>query len=140
MVPPDPSSRMPWEPDPDTVSRLFWGGALFFLLIAIVSAVGEILGWWDLVGELGITIGGLASLVLASLGTLWSASRTQATQIHDAVASNGRTLSSVDLNLASVDRKLDKLDDLDVVQAKLDAQTGVLGVQLSVLEQIRDRL
>lgn len=45
--------------------------------------------------------------------------------------------------LDSMDRKLaelDKLEELDVIQAELDRQVGTMDRQLTVLEQIRDAM
>lgn len=129
------------------ISKLLMiGGALLFLL----GLVGELLGWWNDVGELlmqvgtgGGAIGGLAALVIGS-------SSEEVQEVHEAVEDNGRTLDSVDDKLDSVDGKLDKLDsvdgkldklnELDVIQAELDAQTGALDRQIRVLGEIRDRL
>lgn len=128
---------------------LMVGGALLFLL----GLLGELLGWWNDVGEILMragtgagTLGGLATLVIGS-----SSEEVQA--VHEAVEDNGETLDSVDDKLADVDvklgsvdgktdklDKLDKLDELDVIQAELDAQTGALDRQLEVLGEIRDRL
>lgn len=125
----DPSNRMAWEPDPDTAIHLVWIGAALMLLLAIVSAVGELLGWWNFIGEVGTTVGSLGSLLLAAYGLIASAGRRQLTdvdghvqEVHKAVVQNGVKLT-----------KLDKLDRLDRIQWALDEQTGVL-------TQIRDRL
>lgn len=121
------------------------------VLLAIVTIVGELLGWWNDLGEmmLGLatvlgTLGGVASVIIGS-------SSEEVRRVHDAVKGNGSVLGSVDGKLDSVDGKLEsvdgkldsvdgKLDELDVIQAELDQQTGVLGEQVGLLRQIRDRL
>lgn len=151
----DQPSPVPWyEPDMDTVLKITWGTAILGWLMVLIGIVGELLGWWNDLGEVIVTIGSILGILLTTGSLLLGAGRKQVGQmdgrlraVHGAVTDNGRTMTSVDRRLISVDRrlisvdgKLDKLESLDVVQAKLDAQTGVLGVQLSVLEQIRDRL
>lgn len=137
----DPSSTtMAWHPDPDRLLRATWIAAALFFLIAILSAIGEWRGWWDLLGELGMTIGALAGVMTTLAGAFYAASRDQASGIHGAVLDNGQVLgsvdtklTSVDIKLSSVDTKLDKLESLDTIQWALDEQTGVLA-------EIRDRL
>lgn len=53
---------------------------------------------------------------------------------HEAVEDNGATLASMDTKLD----RLDQLDHLDIIQAELDQQTGAMDRQIRVLEQIRD--
>lgn len=157
---------MPFAPDPDTAIRVGWAGALLGVLIFVVSALGEFLGWWDLVGEIGMLVGSLLSIV-AGFGTWFSAAgREQLASVGDEVGevtrgvhgvrtvveANGTRLASVDDKLGSLDKldKLDKLDrldkldaidsDLDEVQLQLDEQTGVLGRQVELLAEIRDGL
>lgn len=120
------------------------------LLLAIVAIVGELLGWWNDVGEILLaiativgTLGGVASLIIGS-------SSEEVRTVHETVQENGATLRSVDGKLDKLDAidedldKLDKLDaiddDLDKVQVQLDTQTGVLGRQVDLLTEIRDRI
>ncbi len=141
---------MPWSPDPDTVIKIGWIVALLAFLVAVVSAIGEVRGWWGLIGEIGMTVGGTVS-VLVGLGTLWfSAGRDQVDAVDEQLDSMDHTLGGVDDKLDSMDGKLDKLDsmdgkldkldDLDRVQVELDAQTGVLDRQVELLADIRDQL
>jgi hypothetical protein len=60
--------RLP-EPEWDTVLWLAWATAPFFFLVFIVSAIGELLDWWDLVGEIGMGVGATVSM-LVTLGAL----------------------------------------------------------------------
>ncbi len=153
MPPDDQRSPMPWyEPEMDTVLKITWGMAILGWLMALLGIVGELLGWWNDVGEVIVTIGTIIGLLMTAGSLLLGSGRKQVDRmdrrlvsVHGAVLDNGRTMTSVDGKLDKLDaleqlEKLDQLDDLDVVQARLDAQTGVLGVQLGVLEQIRDRL
>lgn len=138
--------HVPFEPAPETATRLIWLMAALSFLLAIVSGIGEYLGWWDLVGELGMTIGGVAGVVLTAIGIASTASRRQVANVQGAVVRNGRTLASMDAKLEVVEDALVASDDegrvskLDVVEAELDRQTGVLDRQLSVLGEIRDAL
>lgn len=129
--------REPWcatvyEPGMDTVIRIGWTVTVIAFLVTVVSIVGEVLGWWGFLGEVGATAGSTIT-VLVGLATLMAgAGRQQVEGVRGAVEANGAQLEKLD--------KLDKLDDLDRVQAELDAQTGVLDRQVEVLEQIRDGL
>lgn len=127
---------VPWEPSPETVIRIGWTTAVLGFLIAIVSAVGEVLGWWDLLGEIGMTIGSLLGVVATFSTLTFTASRGQADRI---IAEVGSVQSAVLKNGRQLEQ-LDKLERLDVIQLELDRQTGVLDEQLSVLGQIRDGL
>ncbi len=169
MPPDDQRSPMPWyEPEMDTVLKITWGMAILgwsMALLGIVGGIaglaepvsraaeaiglGQMLGWWNDVGEVIVTIGAIIGVLMTTGSLLLGSGRKQVDRmdrrlvsVHGAVLDNGRTLTSVDGKLDKLEQleKLDQLDDLDVVQAGLDAQTGVLGVQLGVLEQIRDRL
>lgn len=103
--------------------RLLVAGSILGFLVAILGLVGELLGWWDLAGEVLMAGGTLAGLVLASVDLLRGASEAQVEGIDE-------TLDSVDAKLGTMDTKLDKLETID---EKMDRQTVVL-------EQIRDRL
>lgn len=132
----DGSTLVPWEPDPDTVIRLGWTIAILGFLVAIVSGVGELLGWWDLVGEIGLTVGSILGVVATLTTATFTASRDQAEALLDAHERHGRRLDAIDGTLGSMDGKLDKLDDLDAVQVELDRQTGVLEQQLEALRSL----
>lgn len=124
-----PSGRVPYRLDTETVERIGWILSAVFFLIAIVSAIGEVLGWWNDVGEVGMTVGTLGGLFLTFTTLMRGADSTEVRAVHGAVESNGAKLDKLD----SIDAKLGKLDDLDRVQLELDKQTGVL-------EDIRDLL
>lgn len=148
---------VPLELDPETATRLIWLMAALSFLLAIVSGIGEYLGWWDLVGEIGMTIGGTAGLLLTGVGIFTAASRDQVRTVHEGVQTVHETVLENGEKLGSMDGKLDKLEKLDVieealvaedgeaskldvVQVELDRQTGVLDRQLAVLGEIRDAL
>lgn len=150
----DDSDSMPYEPDPETAIRVGWAVTALGLLIFVVSALGEYLGWWDLVGEVGMLVGTVLSIVVG-FGTWFSgAGRRQLSGVGREVRSVGDDVRSVDENVQSVGEnvrgvhdavlangvKLEKLDKLDVIQAELDEQTGVLDRQLAVLSEMRDRM
>lgn len=109
-----------------TVQRIFVVGAILFFLMAVAGIVGEILGWWNDVGEIVTIVGTLGSLMLGSGALSTGASQEQVSSVHRAVVDNGS--------------KLEKLDTLDVIQHELDRQTGVLDEQLTVLREVRDGL
>lgn len=131
-----------WPPSMDTVIRIGWIITILAFVVTVLSGIGEYRGWWNLVGEVGLTAGSVIT-VLIGAGTLAaSAGRVQAAGVREAVEANGETLSGLgrkaDLQLARLET-LDAIDDdLDAVQLELDKQTGVLGRQVEILEQIRD--
>lgn len=136
----DPSKLVPFEPDPETAIRVGWAVTLLGILIFVVSALGEYLGWWDLIGEIGMLVGTVLSIVVG-FGTWFSgAGRRQLAEVGEDVQSVGEDVRGVRYAVLANGAKLDKLDELDVIQAELDKQTGVLGEQLAVLGEIRDEL
>lgn len=162
------SMKGPWQPgmsidiDPITWERIFLVGSIVSFLIAGLAFLGELLGWWNDLGEIAMNAATVSGVVLAIGFGLGNASRRQADGIHDTVVDNGGTLGSVDGKLDSVDGRLDsvdgkldkldsvdnkldkldsvdnKLDDLDRIQLQLDKQTGVLDDQLEVLKDISE--
>lgn len=141
------------EPDMETVIRIGWTITILAFIVTVISFVGEYRGWWSFAGEVGATAGAIVT-VLVGVGTLTaSAGRVQVGGVREAVEDNGETLGDIDEQLDkldSMDSKLDKLDDLDKLDAidddldrvglQLDKQTGVLGRQVEILEQIRDNV
>lgn len=121
------------DPDPETATRIGWIVAALLFLLAAVSFAGELLGWWNELGELGMTVGTLGGLVVAVATYQHGADRSQVKGIHEAVEDNGETLSSLDGKADLQLGKLAQLDELDRIQLELDKQTGVL-------EDIRDLL
>lgn len=105
--------------DPDLLQWILYGLSLFFFGLAVLGAVGEYLGWWDAIGEVMMSVGTLAGVLITVFGIVEGATRDQVAQVHDAVVDNGQ--------------QLQRLDTLDDIQFELDRQTGVLA-------QIRDRL
>lgn len=102
--------------DPDLLQWILYGLSLFFFGVAVLGAVGEYLGWWDVVGEVLMSVGTLAGVLIGVFSVLEGATRDQVARVHDAVVDNGS-----------------QLETLDEIQLELDRQTGVLA-------QIRDRL
>lgn len=133
-------------------------------LLAILGALGEYLGWWNLIGEVLVTVGTIGGLFLAGVDLLRGASEEQVDGIESQLGSMDGKLGTVDGKLdrlETVDSKLDKLETmdgkldviqgaltdaegqtskLDVVQTELDRQTGVLDRQVEILGEIRDSL
>lgn len=109
--------------DPHLAQWIMFLLSLFFFGIAILGAVGEYLGWWDLIGEVAMTVGTLAGLLLGVASHITTSTETQVDQVQVAVETNGSKLDSID-------GKLDKLDGID---AGIDRQTDLLA-------EIRDNL
>lgn len=156
----------------DTAIRLCWLTAAFFLLVAIFSGIGEILGWWNLIGEIGMSVGATMSILVTLVAVVLTAGRQQVTVVGQDVRSVNENVLSVNENVLSVDENMHSLNDnilsvnenvqengtrleriaehiagedgmlreLDAIQLELDAQTGVLADQLTVLGEVRDRL
>lgn len=170
---------VPFEPSPGTVIRIGWISAALGFLIAIASGIGEALGWWDLLGGRGMTVGSLLGIVATFTTLSFTAGRDQVTAVRETIESVDEGMTSVEEGIASVEEgiatvdettarnnqilqannetlvdaavTLDGIEDalvqqdgetskLDVVQAELDRQTGVLGRQVELLAWIRDGL
>ncbi len=156
---------MQWPPDMDTAIRLTWLTAAFFLLVAIVSGIGELLGWWNLPGELGMSIGATMSIATTLLALVLTAGRRQVETLDAGLRSVDRNVTSVFQEVRSVDDTVHSVEghvetngdrlsqvveavagedgmlrELDAIELELDAQTGVLREQLEVLGDVRDRL
>lgn len=99
--------------------RLLVAGSVLGFLVAILGLIGELLGWWDLVGEILMATGTVLGLLLAAVDLFRGASEAQ--------------VNGIDQTLDRMDAKLDPLDKLDTIGTRMDQQTVVL-------EQIRDRL
>lgn len=102
--------------DPHLAQWIMFLLSLFFFGIAILGAVGEYLGWWELIGEVAMTVGTIAGLLLGVASHLTSATEAQVDRVQEAVRDNGQ-----------------QLEKLDRIQLELDRQTGVL-------QDIRDLL
>lgn len=163
----------------DTAIRLCWLTAAFFLLVAIVSGIGEVLGWWNLIGEIGMSVGSTMSVLVTLVAVVLTSGRQQVTLVGEDVRSvnenvlsvNDNVLSlnenvlsvnegmhSLNDNVVSVDENVQEngarleriaehiagedgmLRELDAIELELDAQTGVLADQLTVLGEVRDHL
>lgn len=149
---------VPFEPTPDQMIRIGWISAALGFLIAIVSAIGELAGWWDLLGAVGIGVGSLLGIVATFATLSFTAGREQVRDlqgtmqgVEDTVEANNTVLSENNEILSDASVTLDGIEDalvhgdgeaskLDVVQAELDRQTGVLDRQVELLGAIRDRL
>lgn len=107
-----------------TFQRLSWILAILFFGMAILGIVGELLGWWNDIGEVLTIVGTIGGLIVSWAALSAGATEQQVDRVHAAVVDNGE--------------QLEKLDELDAIQLELDRQTDVLGEQLSVLTDIRD--
>lgn len=99
----NPWSRVRWpQPDFDTFLTITWLTAVFFFLVAVVSGIGEVLGWWDLVGEIGMSVGATLSVLATLVGIGAAAGREQVDELGDEVSSVGRDVQSVGRDVRSV--------------------------------------
>lgn len=112
----------------ETAHRILMTGSILMFLLALVGAVGEYLGWWDLLGEVFMTVGTVGGLILGGVDLLRGASEEQV----DGVSAQ---LGSMDDKLGTVYGKLDKLDSMD---GKLDSMDGKLGTMDGKLDKLDD--
>lgn len=120
--------------------------------MAILGAVGEYLGWWDLVGEILVTVGTIVGALAAVVELLSGASEATVQAARAEIDAIGDTMDTVNANLATVNENVRSVDDnvgslgtkldavhedlaqglaangrtLDAIEAELDVQTGVL--------------
>ncbi len=106
----DDDDYTPWAPHPKTIIRLGWTTAALGLLVAIVSAIGEIRGWWGLLGQLGMTIGTLVSILIAIATGTYASSKHQAEQLLTLNRSHSERLTSVDESLISLSEGFASMD------------------------------
>lgn len=110
---------MEWE----TAQRIFRIGMILSFLVAALGVLGELLGWWNDIGEVLATVGSLSGIVLGTVSILANASQSQVADVAEGVEQANETLEAIDDDL-------DKLGDID----------AGLGRQTDLLTQIRDRL
>lgn len=127
-----------------TVQRIFLVLMVIFFGMAILGIVGEILGWWNDIGEVLTIVGTIGGLFVGAATMSTGASEKHLNEVQAAVLDNGTQLkkngTQLEENGATLGTIDGKLDKLDKVQVELDRQTGVLDEQLSVLTEVRDRL
>jgi hypothetical protein len=131
--------------DADKALRLLWFLTALGFGMAILGAVGELLGWWNDVGQALMVLGTLVGVVMGAASVTAGSTNAQVRGVREGVDAARVRLGSMDGKLDAVhgkldsmDGKLDKLDELDVIEAELNAQTGALDRQIQVLEEIRD--
>lgn len=144
----------------DRLYRLMILLSILGFSIAALGLVGELLGWWNDIGEWSMAVGTLLGVLTAVIAVMIGSTRGQARRIADAVLDNNGKLDQANGKLDQANGKLDrtneqlfhidgkldqldrleKLDTLDVIQVHLDQQTGVMDRQVQLLTAIRDRL
>lgn len=142
------------DPDPETATRVGWILTALLFLLGAVSIAGELLGWWNDLGEIGAIVGTLGSLVVGVATYQHGADRSQVQAVHGSVEANGATLRRLEgkadeqlVQLSKLDQldrldrleELEKLDQLDEL-ARLETLQVGQGEQTAVLEDIRDHL
>lgn len=153
--PDDRPSGAPFGMSDEQLVRFSWILAAIFFAIAIVSFIGEVLGWWNDLGELGMTVGTLAGLGISLGAAYYNAGKTQVAGVHETVEDNNGLLEDnnellEDNNellgenneiVAESSAKLDQLDQLDQLEklGKLE-KLQTLDHQVELLQSIRDRL
>lgn len=148
---------MPWDDENgtmewDTAQRIFRIGMILSFLVAALGIVGEVagraesvlraaeaaglgqmLGWWNDIGEVLATVGSIAGILLGTVSILANASQSQVAGVAEGVEDVAQGVEQANETLDEQNEKLAKLDKLDAIDAGLDRQTDLL-------TQIRDRL
>jgi hypothetical protein len=136
-------SAIPFGLTEDQLIRLSWIMAAFFFGMAILGVVGEVLGWWNDIGEILVTVGTLAGVAVTIGVAYYGAGRNQVNAVRQTVEDNNEVLQDNNELLQDNNQVLhdnneilkesnDKLDQLE----KLDQ----LDRQVELLQGIRDRL
>ncbi len=97
-------SRTKW----DYVYYALIAGTILSFGIALLGLVGELLGWWNDVGEAFMYLGTAAGLALAATTAIIGSTRSQVDETTQAVEDNGVVLHRVDSRLDSVDQEMSK--------------------------------
>lgn len=118
---------------------------LMGVAMMVLGVAGELLGWWNDLGE-NLVLSGAIQLALGALLTyLFGASRKQVAvltaetrsgfrEVNERLGSVDEHLGSMDQRLGSVDQRLGSVDQrLGSIEGKLDEGNGIL-------REIRDRL
>lgn len=120
---------LPFGMTDDQLMRLSWILAAFFFGMAILGVVGEVLGWWNDVGEVLVTVGTLAGVGVTLGVAYYGAGRGQLTAVRETVQGNNERLQDNNEVLHDNNEVLresnDKLDKLEKLQ-QLDRQVELL--------------
>lgn len=129
-------SSLPFGMTDDQLIQISWILAAFFFGMAILGAVGEVLGWWNGVGEVLMTVGSLSGLALTGASAYYAAGREQVSAVRETVEDNNELLGDntelLEDNNEVLRESNDKLDQLNELE-KLDRQ-------VELLQGIHDRL
>lgn len=125
-------TSLPFGMTDDQLIRLSWILAAFFFALAILGAVGEILGWWNDTGEVLVTVGSLAGLFVTAATAYYAAGRDQVAVVKGTVEDNNSLVEENNEILSESNEKLDQLEELDKLE-QMDRQ-------VELLQGIRDRL
>lgn len=109
-------------------------GTIFFFGMAIVGFVGELLGWWNDVGEALIQLGSAGGALLGGATLVVGSSRSQVEATKDAVED---TRDAVEDTRDAVDETKHAVEDNGDTLERVDEH---LSEQTRVLRQIRDRV
>lgn len=113
--------------------------------MALVGVVGEVLGWWNDVGQTLVTVGTIVGALAGTVELVSGASEGTVEAVREDVGGVREALGSVRAEVGGVredvgevhdaveanGEQLGKLETLDDIQRALDKQTGVL-------EEMRD--
>jgi hypothetical protein len=95
--------------DLDRLQRLTAVGALIGLGMVVLGLVGEVLGWWNDVGEILISLGGFISVLLGLVTFLLGATKGQVRTIANGIVTSNATLDVLVLRNDAANTKLDLL-------------------------------
>lgn len=165
-----PSSNVGFVVDElDRAQRLFTLMAVLGFILLVVSVVGEYLGWWNELGEVGAVIGTVATGIGIALSVLLNATKRQVRRAAQGIEDNRLELREANRRLETLggdtgranekldhanekldhaNQKLDRIDagvaeanvKHDVTNQALAAIAATLAAHTGLLREIRDRL
>lgn len=134
---------LPFGMTDDQLIRVSLILAAFFFGLAILGAVGEVLDWWNDVGEALVTVGSLAGLVLTGVTAYYAAGRSQVSAVRETVQDNNELLEGNNELLQDNNELLqDNNEVLRESNDKLDRLNKLeqLDRQVELLQDIREGL
>lgn len=123
-------------------------GTIVFFAMALVGFVGELLGWWNDVGEVLMGVGTAGGALLGGATLVVGSSRSQVEATREAVESTRNAVESTRDAVESTRDAVGSTKDAvgstrEAVEsngAKLDSVDAELSQQTRILAEIRDRL
>lgn len=114
---------------------------IFGVAMMVLAATGELLGWWNELGEFLGLAGIIATGLALSIALLVGATRRQVVRVETRVGEGNGLLGLLNRKHDETNAKMDAaLARHDETNAKMDESKSALDRQTRVLEDIRDLL